>query len=80
MYRSVIEIDGRDCDLVYQALMADMQSTERAKVKMTLKHGLKIEVLAEDVSALRAVLNTVLRQIKLIEDTIHVGENNDTGN
>ncbi len=48
---------------------------------MSSGNTLKIDIQAKDITSLRAVINTVLRQIKLIEDTIKVkdGENNDTG-
>jgi len=83
MYRSVIEISGQkaDNDLIHKALAPDMESTDRAKISMSSGNTLKIDIQAKDITSLRAVINTVLRQIKLIEDTIKVkdGENNDTG-
>ncbi len=83
MYKSVIEIDKpADKDLIYQSLIPDMASTERADISIRSGKTLKIEINTKDITSLRAVINTVLRQIKLIEDTTKVidGENNDTGN
>ena len=83
MYKSVIEIDKpADKDVIYQSLIPDMASTERADISIRSGKTLKIEINTKDITSLRAVINTVLRQIKLIEDTTKVidGENNDTGN
>ncbi|MCK5698687.1 MAG: CTAG/PCC1 family protein [Candidatus Aenigmarchaeota archaeon] len=80
MYRSVIEISGQkaDNDLIHKALAPDMESTDRAKISMSSGKTLKIDIQAKDITSLRAVINTVLRQIKLIEDVTKIGDNNDT--
>ncbi len=79
MYRSVIEIDGQkaDNDLIHKALAPDMESTARANISMSSGKTLKIDIQAKDITSLRAVINTVLRQIKLIEDVTKTGDNND---
>ncbi|RLG14697.1 MAG: hypothetical protein DRN71_02740 [Candidatus Nanohalarchaeota archaeon] len=79
MYKSVIEIDGQkaDNDLIHKALAPDMKSTVRANISVSSGETLKIEIQAKDITSLRAVINTVLRQIKLIEDVTKTGDNND---
>lgn len=65
-----------EADLVFKALYPDVSSSERANVAMDLdsKGILNIRVNAADTVSLRAALNTVLRQIKLIENVIELGE------
>lgn len=78
MIHASIEIGMQksEAELVFKALGPDVSSSERAKVEMFLdgKGTLNISVTASDTVSLRAALNTILRQIKLIENVIEIGE------
>ncbi len=80
MLKSTIEIhrQKRENDLICKALAPDTISTDRAKITITSKECLKIDIESQDTTSLRAAVNTILRQIKLIEDTIKLSDTNDT--
>ncbi len=65
-----------EAELVFKSLYPDVSSSERANIVMDFdgKGILNISVTATDTVSLRAALNTVLRQIKLIENVIELGE------
>jgi len=69
-----IEMRKGEAELVFKALGPDVSSSERANVAMDFdgKGALNINVTASDTVSLRAALNTILRQIKLIENVMEL--------
>lgn len=80
MIRTMMKFDleSNESDIMCKALLPDIRSSDRANTVITSNDGLQIDITAQDVTALRATVNTVLRQIKLIEDVIKIGEIDDT--
>lgn len=69
-----IGMQKSEAELVFKALGPDVSSSERAEVAMDFdgKGTLNIRVVASDTVSLRAALNTILRQIKLIENVMEL--------
>ncbi|MFH1127006.1 MAG: KEOPS complex subunit Pcc1 [archaeon] len=81
MLKSRIEVHDQkeNNDLIYDVLLSDIVSTERVKITLALKDCLRIDIEAQDATSLRAAMNTILRQIKLIDDTVEVCDKYGTG-
>lgn len=69
--RCMIEIEGDAPEVIAQALMPEASSgVPGTKVEVSLSEGkVRISLCAEDVSALRAAVNSYLRWVKLADET-----------
>ena len=69
-----LEMRKDEAELIFKALEPDLSSSERAKVTMCFDgRVLNFNVSASDTMSLRAAINTVLRQIKLVENVDELG-------
>ncbi len=68
-----LTVEGEDVELIYEAISIDKIEERRSRAKVYLSNGkLVLEVEAKDISALRAMLNMYLRQIKVCTDVCGV--------
>jgi tRNA threonylcarbamoyladenosine modification (KEOPS) complex Pcc1 subunit len=74
MYKSVIEISGKQIDLdsYYNALIPEQDfKSERASYKLKKsKDKLTITIEAEDATSFRAVINTIAGLIAVVQSSI----------
>lgn len=70
-YRAYLYLD--DSDEIYQALKVEAgREIPRTKIEIRKKDGVEIEIVAEDLHALRAALNSYLRWINLGYEIVEV--------
>ena len=65
MHHAVIELEEKNSEIIYRSLLPEVKRTlPRTKVEVKYENGkLIMNIYAEDVSALRASLNSYLRWI-----------------
>jgi len=70
-HRAYLYLD--DSDEIYQALKVEAgREIPRTKIEIRKKDGVEIEIVAEDLHALRAALNSYLRWINLGYEIVEV--------
>lgn len=64
---------GKDAEHVYKSMAPELPKTKRFSVSMRVEGGkLIIRVCAQDLSALRAALNSYLRWLMLLRNVLKV--------
>ncbi len=68
MYRIRIEIEGDFIEHAYRAIVVETKQriSERYNVRASLSDKLVIDIEAEDLTALRAAMNTYFRRLDMI--------------
>jgi len=70
-HRAYLYLD--DSDEIYHALKVEAgREIPRTKIEIRKKDGVEIEIIAEDLHALRAALNSYLRWINLGYEIVEV--------
>ncbi len=68
-----LKVKNDNVELIYRAISIDKVEERRSRAKVYLsKNELVLEVEANDLSALRAMLNMYLRQIRVCVDVCEV--------
>lgn len=74
-YESIIRTESEDAGEIIASIKPELDKNVSKRSNIEIRkdeHGLKIQIEAEDVNALRASINNVLRLIKASEKSLKI--------